>query len=215
MFLGKTFARTKALATVLGVLALIACGCNREPVTVYGIIKWMREIQSESASVAPENGSALVVFVRPKDQLYMYQTGLFRVLAGGDPELIGLLAAGTRIGYQTRPGKHVFMTAGYGSTTEFLNAELLPDKTYYVLVNTWTNGWGTWRNMFKPVSPSGTSLTGLQEILKGMRVVEKVPDADAEAWLRNNMAHFRQRQAHYGEESYRIRTSSLTEQEGW
>lgn len=82
--------------------------------------------QSEYTS-GPEEGKALVTFMRPSSfggavQSYLYD----------GEKYIGTISAGTRMCYQAEAGEHMFMIAG--ESTDFLRATLAPNKTYYVNV---------------------------------------------------------------------------------
>jgi hypothetical protein len=102
-----TFSITGLLAVIL-----ILSGC-----AMSGKIKYMQEV--ENSTLRPEPGKALILFIRPKDLMHAFQASVLRATPD-DPDLIGVLASNSRVGYQAAPGKHVFLTAGFISGSEFL-----------------------------------------------------------------------------------------------
>lgn len=75
----------------------------------------------------PEPGKALINFMRPSSFGGAIQSTLY----DGDT-YIGTISANTRLCYQAEPGQHLFMIVG--ESADFMQANLLPNKTYYVNV---------------------------------------------------------------------------------
>lgn len=105
-------------------------GCARMP-------REIAEVDVSARLSKPSPGKSLVFFVRTAKFGGVVPSPLF----DGD-KYIGTIAMefdakmGVKkknyLAYQTEPGKHVFMT--YSEIGDFLPAELLPDKTYFVQV---------------------------------------------------------------------------------
>jgi hypothetical protein len=185
-------------------VVILAFGCASE-----GSIKNMREVPIPNAALTPQEGKALIVFVRPSDPLSAVQASLFR-LTIGDPELVGILAAKTVVAYQTEPGTHLFMSVVFGGKTEFMTADLRADKTYYVMVKALVVGFGNNRCYLTPVERAGTTRENLQGLLKNSRQVEKT--FESEDWVRKNMADIRARASSYNQSNS---TPRLQQDDGW
>ena len=179
-------------------LILIISGCNFAIGHHYGTIKKMKEIQPHNSELLPEKGQALILFVRPPDGLSSEQASVFEV-SGSNPILVGILAAGTRVAYQVDPGKHIFMSAGYGMVSELMSADLLPDKTCYAVVSVWGSGFPAGsRYYLNPVRPSDPKSGNPQTLLSNSRLVEKT--SESEEWARDTMPNILKRLASYEEE---------------
>ena len=64
-------------------------------------------------------------------------------ITSGEPVFIGIIANGTKIAYDTTPGKHTFMVVS--EAADFMVADLDAGKTYYSLV---TPRMGFWKARF-------------------------------------------------------------------
>ena len=127
------------------------------------------------AAIAPAAGRALVVFLRPS----RYGGAVQAALYDGDA-LAGISSVGTAINYQATPGKHQFMVVSEGA--DFLDAELGPDKTYFVLV---APRMGAWRARFslRKLDPRRQA----SEIARWRRAAQPVATNErAVAWDREN-----------------------------
>ena len=181
-------------------LAVVLLGCASE-----GSIKRMREVPAHNTVVTPQEGKALIVFVRPVDQLYAVQASVFH-LTTGDPELVGILAAKTGVAYQTGPDKHLFMSVRFGARTEFMTADLRPNKMYYVMLKM-----SDYSSLYlDPVRPAGTTADNLQRLLKNSRQVEKT--FESQDWALENMANIRARASTYHQNGS---TPHLQPDDGW
>lgn len=87
----------------------------------------MTQVPVEEQTTGPEAGKALIHFMRPTS----FGGAIQSTLHNGD-EYIGTISANTRMCYQADPGNHMFMIVG--ESADFLRAQLLPDKTYYINV---------------------------------------------------------------------------------
>jgi hypothetical protein len=80
----------------------------------------------------PSPGKAMVVFLRPSNVSFNAD---FRAYDGST--LLGVVGARTYLPYEADPGKHVFGAVSFSVNLiddyYLLDAELAPDRTYYVL----------------------------------------------------------------------------------
>ena len=116
-----------------------------------GTVKSMREAPVEkSVAMKPEPGKALVVFMRPSGLGFAVQSSVFDV-KDNQPSLVGIVAAKAKVAYQAPPGVHLFMVIG--ESADYMEAELLPDLTYYAQVSP---RMGMWKARFsvEPVKPA-------------------------------------------------------------
>lgn len=122
-------------------LASLLLACARMP-------REIAEVDVTARLSKPSPGKSLVFFVRTAKFGGMAPSPLF-----DGEKYIGTIAMefdakgedGVKkknyLAYQTEPGKHVFMT--YSEIGDFLPAELLPDKTYFIQVRPVMGAMGT------------------------------------------------------------------------
>ncbi|MBI2294526.1 MAG: hypothetical protein HYU76_00430 [Betaproteobacteria bacterium] len=171
-------------ASILVVLALLVSGCA-------GTVVNMREVSAEKAAIVPEEGKAVVVFMRPSGLGFAIQSSVFEI-KDNYPSLVGIVAAKTKVAYRLDPGKHLFMVIG--ENADFMSAEVLPNKTYYVLV---TPRMGFWKARFSldPVHKQELSTSEFKGSLDECKWVEKAPES--ENWAMSNMASIQSKRAEY------------------
>lgn len=172
------------LLTSTLIIALVLSGCA-------GTVKNMTPMAGDPATIVPESGKAMVVFMRPSTMAFGIQSSVFRVNEEA-PDTVGIVAAKAKVAYQVDPGEHLFMVVG--ESADFMSAEVEAGKTYYVLV---TPRMGVWKARFslKPVSRPDEDRTQLDEFLGACDWVEKSPATDA--WAAENMQSIREKQASY------------------
>ncbi|MBN1140762.1 MAG: hypothetical protein JXB25_03035 [Deltaproteobacteria bacterium] len=100
--------------------------------------KMMAEVADAEAAYAPAAGQALVVFLRPTHFGGAIQSSLHDITGDGY-RFVGIVAAKTKIAYPCEPGERLFMVVG--ESADFMKAELLPDKVYYVVINPRMGAW--------------------------------------------------------------------------
>lgn len=116
----------------------------------------MNPIPKDQLITKPEPGKALIYFVRPSSFGGAIQAPLF-----DDEQYIGTSSANTIVPYQAMPGAHMFMVMG--ESADFLQAELLADKTYYAEV---TPRLGAWKARFSLRPQNG-----------------QIPDKEVRGWM--------------------------------
>lgn len=129
----------------------------------------------------------MIIFMRPS----LFGGGIQATVFDGK-EYISTVSAGTRIAYQTNPGKHMFMVIG--ESADFMRAELLPNKTYYSLV---TPRFGVWkaRFSFEPIN-IGVKQSQLQEYLDETKLYEPA-GAAGQQWARENSTSIDEKHSEY------------------
>ncbi len=167
-----------ARSALLAALALSASACA-------GTIKNMKEVPAGTSEPKPAPGKAMVVFLRPSGMGYAIQSSVFE-MKGQDPQLVGVVAAKTKVAWQADPGKHLFMVVG--ESGDFMSAEVEAGKTYFAMI---TPRMGMWKARFslKPVGAEEYVSPDFVLGLNGSRWVEK--DESSEAWARENAADIR------------------------
>ena len=166
------------------VLLLAATGCA-------GQSEYMRNVPEDQADFVPDSGRALVVFMRPSGIGFAVQSSVFDI-TDGEPELIGIVSAKTKVAHNTGPGEHRYMVIG--ESADFLEAELLADRTYYSLV---TPRIGVWKARFslKPVHELDLTSAEFAEWYDDTRWVENTPTA--QTWAQENMDSIKSKQDKY------------------
>ena len=173
----------RSLSLLFALLGLLA-GCA-------GTVVNMREIPASQAPAAPEPGKAMVVFLRPSGLGFAVQSSVFE-LQGEQPVLVGIVASKTRVAYQVAPGRHTFMTIG--ENADFMSAEVVAGKTYYVKVEP---RMGMWKARFglDPYRQKDIGTAAFNGELNDCKPVAKGPESDA--WAASNMMSIRQKRTEY------------------
>lgn len=81
----------------------------------------------------PGADQSAVVFLRPSSYGGKLWVGLYEVNGENQNEFIGLLRGKQKVVYYVKPGEHLFM-AYHKESADFIRANLLPGKTYRVLL---------------------------------------------------------------------------------
>ena len=160
-----------------------------------GTVKNMREAPvANTVELKPEPGKALVVFMRPSTLGFAIQSSVFDV-KNDQPELIGIVAAKAKVAYQATPGKHLFMVIG--ESADYMDADLLPDRTYYAQV---TPRMGLWKARFslEPVKPATLETATFKGEFTDCVWVEKT--SESAAWARENMGSVLSKHTEYFKE---------------
>jgi hypothetical protein len=111
--------QTQCTVRLVGVLMFIAllCGCSS------------MTMQKTSLVSTPQGDAALVTFVRPAVFL---GDGVSVDIWDGD-SFVGVLAAGTLVQHEVKPGEHLFLAKA--ENWSYTTANLLPGKKYFVKAN--------------------------------------------------------------------------------
>jgi len=130
-------------------------------------------------------GKALVVFMRPSRYGGAIQSTVYDVGQPADT-FLGIVSGKTKLAYAAEPGKHLFMVVG--ENADFLDAQLEPGKTYYVLVSP---RMGMWKARFSllPIHNQATAKYSLKssEFAEWQHETEWVDKtAAAEQWYQEN-----------------------------
>jgi len=111
-------ARTALIAAAM--LGLAACTSSR-----------MAAISEPPAITAPQPDKSTVVFYRSSGLGAAVQSSVFDITSD-PPAFVGIISAGMKVAYMASPGERRFMVIG--EAADFMDAQLLPGKTYYALV---------------------------------------------------------------------------------
>ncbi|MCX4024693.1 hypothetical protein H0A36_09675 [Endozoicomonas sp. SM1973] len=171
-------------------LVILACtifaGCASNPMLVS---------QQQTIKVV-DSSLSQVVFLRSSFVGSAISASLYDV-TNGEPEFIGIIANGTKIAYDTTPGPHTFMVVS--EAADFLQAEILPGKTYYSLV---TPRMGMWKARFSlwPIRNDSSSKfnTSMPEFKKWLDNTKLVENSDkSKAWYKKNANSVKSKQVEY------------------
>lgn len=114
---------------------VLLCGCASNHMT---------KTSTENQALSAKPGKALVHFMRPSSFVRAIQSTLY-----DGENYIGTISANTRVTYQAEPGEHMFMIQA--ESADFLQANLLADKIYYVVISPRPGAW-TARFSFRPMN---------------------------------------------------------------
>ncbi len=92
----------------------------------------MQIVPSDSVALEPGAGNAMVVFLLPSNVEGRVRASVFDI-TGEEREIIGIMYQKTRIAYPVPAGERRFMVIG--ENADFLDADLLAGKTYYVKID--------------------------------------------------------------------------------
>ncbi len=139
------------------------------------------------AVVEPGADKALVYFLRPKKVGFKIHAAVY----DGD-EFVGFVPYNTRLPYLAEPGEHLFMVVS--EAADFMKADLLPGKTYYVQV---VPRMGAWRARFSlwPVKQSHLATAQVRQWIDAAVPVRNKPGAYQ--WAANNRSSVMQKKAAY------------------
>ena len=147
--------------TILSLLVFAGCATNPMQVSSYQILQ------------KPQSSEAQVVFLRSSFMGSAINASLYDV-TGGELKFVGIIANGTKIAYDTKPGKHTFMVVS--EAADFMEADIRPGKTYYSIV---TPRMGAWKARFSlwPIKNDASSKYNLESPdfdswLSGTKLVE-------------------------------------------
>ena len=165
-------------------LSLFLVGCA-------GSSAHMRDVPDGRDTFAPETGKALVVFMRPSGMGFAVQSSVFDITSG-EPDLVGIVSAKTKVAYSTDPGQHRFMVIG--ESADFMDANVQEGLTYYSLV---TPRMGFWKARFslKPVHKAELGMDQFAEWFADTRWVENTQESGK--WAMQNMTSIKTKQADY------------------
>ncbi len=152
-------------------------------------------VKAPSQQVKPASSDkATIVFMRTSFVAGAIGVELFET-TNGDLKLIGGLAMGKKVAYQTTPGEKVFMA--YGTAADFMKANVIAGKTYYVIVRP---NWGT--GGFAPTPIRGDKsgeynihTSDFKDWLADTELVE--PGPEVETWLKENKQRMEEIYADY------------------
>jgi hypothetical protein len=130
---------TKMAMAGLLLAAVMANGCASTPDTDTGGSKSASNLASDLAMPAP--GKSKVVFLRPGTYAWPYHFGMH-----DGERLVGKSSSSSYFVYECDPGHHVFSTSM--ENMAFLDADLLPDRIYYVRVKAGMGMWTARVNMY-------------------------------------------------------------------
>lgn len=128
------------------------------------------------AVTGPAPGKALVIFMRPSKLGFKVHATVF----DGD-KMIGMVPYNTKLPYTAKPGKHMFMVVS--EAADFMKAELVAGKTYYVQV---VPRMGAWRARFSlaPIHRADLETAKVKQWIKNAKFIDNLPSAYA--WGKNN-----------------------------
>lgn len=135
----------------------------------------LKPVANPAQKMKPEQGKALVVFMRPSSFGGAIQSTVY------DGETyISTVSANSRVAYQATPGEHMFMVVG--ESADFMKATLNANKTYYALVSPRVGFWKA-RFSLKPIRKNHDPAE-LADWLESTTLME--PNAEGFAWAKSN-----------------------------
>lgn len=176
----------------LGLLALLVAiltGCASTS-------SYMKESSTQTLATVPTD-KARVVFVRNTFLGSAISAVVTDSTTAQSPVFIGVLQNAKKLAYDVPAGKRVFTVTS--ESADFLEANLLPGKTYYAFVTPRVGVWKA-RFSFVAVKATGAGIFGLntnefKKALEETRFSEKAPDGDK--WFKENLPDILAKQNEY------------------
>ncbi len=119
--------------------------------------------------IALENDKALVYFIRPTSLGFKIHAAVY-----DDDKFIGFVPYNQKLPYLAESGDHLFMVVS--EAADFMKANLLPGKTYYVQVEP---RMGAWRARFSlvPVTKDQLGTDKVQKLINKARLIKNSDSA--------------------------------------
>lgn len=148
----------------------------------------MKEITEQQALSKVTADKSTMVFFRSSSFGGAVQSTVYDT-TDGKTDFIGIISATKKMAHVTEPGKHQFMVIGENAS--FLEANMLPGKTYYARVSP---RMGLWKARFV-LEPVPVREEGMEEEVNSCTWTEPLPSAFT--WAKENDASIKARQAEY------------------
>lgn len=140
-----------------------------------------------TATVDKPADQALVYFIRPSSLGYKINAAVY-----DDEKFIGFVPYNQKLPYIVDPGEHLFMVVS--EAADFLKADLVAGKTYYVEV---VPRMGAWRARFSlaPITKEDLKTAKVQKWISTCRLIEN--KEGAEKWAAENEPSVLSKKASY------------------
>ena len=137
------------------------------------------------------SGQARVIFMRLSSVGFAIGASVYDV-TGEDSKIIGIINNGSKVAYDLPPGQHTFMVVS--EAADFMEATVLPGKTYYALVTPRIGAWKA-RFSFKPLRQADFATDEFARWDTGTSWVEL--GDKTRLWAERNAANIEEKRAKY------------------
>lgn len=171
---------------LLAVLALAPAAYAKSP----------QMVRADQQSPVPEEGKAMVVFMRPSSYGGLIAASVY-VAPDSETTFLGVIRPKQKVAVQMDPGTHRFMVIA--ENADFMDATLEAGKTYYVLISPRMGMWKARFSLF-PLHKTGTDEYNLQsaDFKEWVSKCEYVRIAPAgQKWYDENKANIDEKKADY------------------
>lgn len=176
--------------TILGILSIllifILSGCS-------GKVSNMQIASPGEQILAPKDGNAKIVFLRPNTLGNAIQSSIFEI-KDNTPKIVGIVAAKKKMSYDLTPGNYIFMVVG--ESADFMYAEVEANKTYYASI---IPRMGVWKARFS-LEAISLNKNNTKEFKKELDACELViPNESTFFWARDNQESIQSKYTEYYE----------------
>lgn len=172
---------------------IIALSCL---LSLFGCASNPMKVSNEVTFTKPASGEAQVVFMRDSFVGSAISASLYEV-TDKEPVFIGVITNGTKVVYNTTPGKHTFMVVS--EAADFMEANLAAGKTYYSIVTprmgAWKARFSMWPIKADPSAEYSTANSDFEGWKKSTKVASNTEEA--RAWYEANKASVISKQQEY------------------
>lgn len=141
-----------------------------------------------AAIAAPPADKSTVVFYRSSSLGGGVQASVFDITAD-PPKFVGIVSAGMKLAYVSPPGERRFMVVG--EAADFMDADLVPGRTYYTLV---APRMGVWKARFS-LRPRTADDKEMQEQLATCNWYDNTPAS--QQWAQEHLPEIVAREKEY------------------
>lgn len=165
----------RIVSTVAVIATLTLTGCA-------GTVKNMKEVADDASAIKPRQDESVVVFMRPSGLGFAIQSSVFEI-KNDAPTLVGIVAAKSKVAHRVPAGKYLYMVVG--ENTDFMEADLAPNKTYYAYISPRMGMWKA-RFILEPKRSSDLDTAEFNSDYNECRLVETT--AGSNAWMADNLS---------------------------
>lgn len=171
----------KNCIATLAALCILMSGCATTPKP-----NMANSVVTTNSVVAPPD-KALVYFVRPNMLGFLINAAVY----DGD-RFVGILPYGQKFPYVADAGEHMFMVIS--EAADFMKADLVAGKTYYVQV---TPRMGAWKARFSlaPIMRADAADPIFQQKMSSTPQIDNAPSA--QKWAEDNKPSVKQKKDEY------------------
>ncbi len=170
--------------------------CLAVALVLSGCVTSRMMVSEQQIIATPSQSKSQVVFMRSTFVGSAISASLYEV-TGGEIKFIGIMNNGTKIVYETSPGKHTFMVVS--EAADFMEANLSEGKSYYSIatprMGAWVTRFSLWPIKADENAAYNTASPNFDKWLSSTKLV--VNSDDTRAWYEKNSENVHKKYTKY------------------